>query len=148
MARMRERPFRGARDDWKTPRWVLERLGSFTMDPSGGTEDDGLMMPWEGCVFINPPYGPWTGKWCDRLLLHGDGIALVAARTDTTWFQRAANAGAALFFFRGRLRFDEGEGRPMFPSALIAVGHCRCRLQEFTFNEGVVVVPPLMTEMR
>lgn len=138
MARLVERPHRGLRDDWKTPRWLLERLGSFTMDPSGGVDGDGLMMPWEGCVFINPPYGPWTGKWVDRLLLHGDGIALVAARTDTSWFQRAANAKVAFFFFRGRLRFDDARGPSMFPSALIALGHCRCRLKNFTSHEGSV----------
>ena len=80
---------------WLTPRWLLDKLGRFDLDPCGEpgwiTADNhyyelGLMKPWYGRVWCNPPYGKETFSWLHKLSEHGDGIALVFARTDTKWF--------------------------------------------------------------
>lgn len=114
-------------DEWYTPPAIFEALGlSFDLDPAappGGVPwipaehhyslaDDGLRRPWGGLVWLNPPYGRQTGTWLDRLAQHGDGIALVFARTDTGWFQAAARAATALCFIAGRLRFVRPDGTP------------------------------------
>src|SRR5688572_32070680 len=76
-------------DDWLTPPWLLDRLGSFDLDPCASVSqpwptarrhytvvDDGLVREWSGRVFMNPPYGRDLGRWMRRLAGHGDGVAL------------------------------------------------------------------------
>lgn len=94
------RPRQSKTDDWLTPPDLLESLGEFDLDPCAAVdqpwktaraqwtrEDDGLRKSWKGRVWLNPPYGPEVGTWVRRLTEHGDEIALVFARTETTWFQ-------------------------------------------------------------
>lgn len=109
--------------EWYTPPHVFEALGlTFDLDPcapKGGVawvpaaghfsiEDDGLSQPWAGRVWLNPPYGAATARWVERLQRHGDGLALVFARTDTAWAQRAIASAAAVCFVTGRLSFIAG----------------------------------------
>ena len=77
-------------DDYLTPAWVFEDLGvEFDMDvaasPFGGhvpairsltKVDDGLTTPWQGRVWMNPPYSEAT-PWVRKFISHSDGIALV-----------------------------------------------------------------------
>lgn len=128
--------------EWYTPPGLFDALGlRFDLDPAapkGGLdwiparrflsiEDDGLSLPWEGRVWLNPPYGPHTAVWLERFIEHGDGLALVFARTDTEWFHRCAIAADALCFVRGRLTFvrpdgDRSTSNAGAPSLLIACG--------------------------
>lgn len=132
-------PYRGRSDDWLTPREIVEALGPFDLDPccppsmpwktaramasKGGLED-----PWFGRVWLNPPYGPETGKWLSKLAQHGNGIALVFARTETDMFFRWVwDCATGLLFLRGRLHFYSVDGvRAKFnsgaPSVLVAYG--------------------------
>lgn len=79
------------RDDYYTPKEVFDALDlTFDLDvcsPPGGVpwlpakryftkEDDGLSQPWEGRVWMNPPYSQAT-PWVRRFIAHGHGIALV-----------------------------------------------------------------------
>lgn len=128
-------------DEWYTPPSVFDALGlPFDLDPAappGGVpwvpaahhfsvQDDGLAQPWQGRVWMNPPYGPGTGRWLRKLAGHGDGLALVFARTDTVWFQQIAAEATALCFIGGRLRFHRPDGTPgnpaPAPSLLVAFG--------------------------
>ncbi len=93
-----------------------------------GTAEDGLRSSWDPDenVFMNPPYNrKHIGTWMGKLALHGKGMALVFARTDTTWFQEIASMADAICFIRGRVQFlrpDGSEGRSTAPSCLIAFG--------------------------
>ena len=88
-------------DEWLTPPELLKALGPFDLDPCAPVrrpwdmakhhytiDDLGLMKPWpDGYrVFCNPPYGPQTGKWLAKMVDHGNGIALIFARTETEMF--------------------------------------------------------------
>ena len=90
--------------------------------------DDGLSKPWEGRVWLNPPYGPATGTWLGRLAAHGDGIALVFARTETQmFFAEVWTKATAILFLQGRLFFAYPDGTMAAhnsggPSVLIAYG--------------------------
>lgn len=85
---------------WLTPRHILDPLGHFDLDPcaaAGWTTaeyhyilpTDGLRESWHGRVWCNPPYGAEAWRWLNKLADHGDGIALVFARTDIVGFDRA-----------------------------------------------------------
>ncbi len=135
------RGFQGETDTWLTPPEIIAACGPFDLDPctpdvmpwKTATErytvqDDGLTARWAGAVWLNPPYGPETGKWLERLANHGDGIALVFARTETDMFFRYGWERAdAMLFLRGRLHFHRPDGTRAkanagAPSVLIAYG--------------------------
>lgn len=90
-------------------------------------EDDGLSQPWEGRVWLNPPYGKHAAKWLERLADHGNGIALIFARTETRmFFNQIWSRADALLFLHGRLFFrradGSGENNAGAPSVLVAYG--------------------------
>lgn len=95
-----ERPYEGATNVWLTPRWVIEALGPFDLDPCAATvrvfdcasrniteAEDGLRADWMGFVWMNPPYGPHLGKWFAKIIEHRNGIALTFARCETAALQ-------------------------------------------------------------
>lgn len=135
-------PNKGATDDWLTPPEILDALGPFDLDPCASEnapwktalteytiQDDGLSQEWGGFVWCNPPYGPGTWKWLARLAEHGDGIALVFARTETKGFFREVWGKAdSLFFLEGRLFFhfpvtgERAKHNSGAPSVLVGYG--------------------------
>lgn len=133
---------RHSSDVWLTPPHILAALGAFDLDPCAAPSprpwpsaarhielpDDGLLTPWHGRVWLNPPYGVQTGAWLKKLADHGNGTALVFARTDTgAFFEQVRPKAFAVLFLRGRLRFCDRIGRVAktsggAPSCLIAYG--------------------------
>lgn len=141
----------GVTDEWYTPPSIFDALGiPFDLDPAaprGGVDwvpasehfsidDNGLAKPWRGRVWLNPPYGSQTGIWLGKLADHGDGIALVFARTDTAWFQSCAARAWSICFVAGRIRFLRPDGTPGnytggAPSCLLAFGReCAVAVQD------------------
>jgi len=131
--------------DWYTPPHIFDALGiTFDLDPCGAVagldrvpavsrftiSDDGLAQTWHGTVWCNPPYGDQTGLWLKRMKQHGNGIALVFARTGTRWWHDVAPSADVICFISGRLRFINGETGEIGASAgadsvLMAWGrHC------------------------
>lgn len=129
------------KDEWLTPPEILAALGSFDLDPCSPIQrpwdtarahftkaDDGLKKPWHGRVWLNPPYGLEVAQWLRRLIAHGNGIALIFARTETAMFFECVWGGAdAVFFFEGRLFFHHVDGTRASanagaPSCLAAYG--------------------------
>jgi hypothetical protein len=128
-------------EEWLTPRNITDSLGSFDLDPCAPINppwniaensfcaiDDGLKQPWRGRVWLNPPYGRETGIWLEKLKKHGNGIALIFARTETDMFFSEAWSGAdAMLFLRGRLHFhyvngERAKANSGAPSVLLAYG--------------------------
>lgn len=105
----------GKTNTWLTPKWLVESLGEFDLDPCGAHGwdlakqtmrlpfIDGLEAEWYKRVWLNPPYGRHIGKWLNKLQQHGNGIALVFARTDTKWFHDLKPD--LIFFLKGRIKF-------------------------------------------
>ena len=131
----------GKNNEWLTPPEIIHALGEFDLDPCSPvnrpwrtakshytTEDDGLTKPWIGRVWLNPPYGPHTGKWLRRLACHGRGTALIFARTETEmFFEHVWGKASALLFIKGRLHFHYVDGTRAAansgaPSVLISYG--------------------------
>lgn len=109
-------------DDWLTPRWILDKLGKFDVDPCASTPmpwqiadrqltiaDNGLLAKWEGRVWLNPPYSDVT-PWLARM--EGmSGMSLLNSNTEVGWFQDFVwNMSHAVFFFRARIRFHRPDG--------------------------------------
>lgn len=131
---------RNEKDHWITPKWLLEALGPFDLDPCAAPsqpwetaathfalpQQDGLFLPWSGRVWCNPPYGKETPKWVQRMSLHRDGIMLVFARTDTRAFQSLWHHADVMLFMCGRVNFHRQDGSlatgSTAPSVLIAFG--------------------------
>ena len=132
--------FSSASCEWATPQAVfneLERIfGQFTLDPCATPEnakcswyftrhDDGLIQPWSGKVFMNPPYGREIGKWVRKAWTESLNGALVVcllpARVDTHWWHEYASRGY-VHFFPGRLKFGASVNSAPFPSALVIFG--------------------------
>lgn len=135
-------PF-GRTDDWFTPPEILKPLGAFDLDPCTSItrpwdtarvhytiEDDGLSKQWFDRVWMNPPYSrDVIGLFMKRMGEHGNGIALVFARTETVFFQRwVFPLCDSILFLEGRLNFCNTAGirsrlNAGAPSVLIAYGH-------------------------
>ena len=132
-----ERPNSGFTDDWWTPIEIVRSLGDFNLDPCGNKShptahrifqlpnQDGLTEPWNGRVWLNPPYAQ-VGLWLMRLAAHGRGIALVMARTDTIWAQTYLPMADSVFFRKGRICFlkngTPATGNAGAPSMFLAFG--------------------------
>lgn len=134
-------------DVWLTPREILAPLGAFDFDPCSiqghpwqiakhfNTRDsDGLRATWFGRIWLNPPFGTESVKWLRKLAEHGNGIALVAARTETKmFFECVWNRANAICFLRGRPHFHRADGTRAksnsgAPIALIAYGENNARI--------------------
>lgn len=129
------------KEDWITPKYILESLGEFNLDPCSSVtqpyligkinynkNDNGLEKEWVGRVFLNPPYGNKTGLWLEKLSKHNNGIALIFARTETKmFFNYIWNIADTILFLKGRITFVQPDGiigkfASGAPSCLIAYG--------------------------
>lgn len=130
---------------WLTPPHVLRALGPFDLDPCAcmeprpwataakhyTREDNGLLKPWGGRVWLNPPYGGPSVimPWLRRMAAHGCGTLLIFARTETEAFHEYVwPAASAILFLRGRLFFCRPDGTRAkanagAPSCLVAYGY-------------------------
>lgn len=122
------------------PPYIIKALGEFDLDPCSPinrpwdtakmhyTElDNGLMMPWEGKVWCNPPYGDQASYLLEKCAMHGNCIVLTFARTETQMFFKCVwDKADAVLFIKGRLKFhhvtgEQGQSAGA-PSVLIAYG--------------------------
>lgn len=119
---------------------MVKKLGEFDLDPCSlvnapiyhaknnyTIEDNGLLKKWEGRVYCNPPYGRDLNLWLKKLKEHGNGIALIFARTETKFFfENIWDDADGLLFVKGRIRFYHVSGiqggTPGAPIVLIAYG--------------------------
>lgn len=105
---------KGKTDTWLTPLHIIKNLGeNFDLDPCAYPGhntaktmwcENGDMKKWFGRVWLNPPYSD-VSRWLDMLMDHGNGVALVFARTDTKWAQKHMALANQVFFIKGRIKF-------------------------------------------
>jgi hypothetical protein len=127
--------------DWLTPPDILRRLGRFDLDPCCPSNmpwatadcmitenENGLHGEWWGRVWLNPPFGREAVRWLRKLRDHGNGIALIPARTETVMFYECVwGVADGVLFLQGRPHFHRPDGtRAPFnsgaPIALVAYG--------------------------
>lgn len=134
-------PCIGASDNWYTPPEIFTALSlQFDLDPASGEgdfvpayrkirlPDDGLLAPWSGLIWMNPPFGGRNGQvpWLQKFNQHMNGIALVAARTSSGWWHDLVPSADCIVFPRGKTKFIRPDGSvgksPGTGIALIGIG--------------------------
>jgi hypothetical protein len=124
-------------DTWLTPKWLLGQLGEFDLDPCACQQipdwvcnrnftetDNGLIQPWTGRVFMNPPFSK-TAVWLPVHADHGQGISLVPASVESrVWRAHVWPKAKGVLLLHGRTRFCNPDGsntvgRPLRSIALI-----------------------------
>ncbi len=135
-----QRAYKGKSDTWLTPPEIVKALGHFDLDPCCPPnmpwktaermltpKSNGLTAHWGASrVWLNPPYGPETAKWLEKMAEHASGIALIFARTETdAWHRHVWPHADGILFLKGRIHFHDAKGvRAKFnsgaPSALVA----------------------------
>ncbi len=120
-----------------TPPNVIFNLGGdFDLDPCAASghntainsyykKDDGLNKRWFGRVWLHPPKNK-TGEFLEKLKDHGNGIALIQAKTKEKWFQELVlNDADAVLFKKGNMtltREDNSSVSPGISYAFVAYG--------------------------
>ena len=132
--------FSSTTDEWETPADFFAMLDAefgFTLDVCATAAnakceryftkaDDGLIQPWEGVCWMNPPYGKEIGRWVEKAYKASlDGatvVCLIPARTDTAYWHDYAMRADEVRLVRGRLAFGgtakRGHNAP-FPCAVV-----------------------------
>lgn len=122
-----------------TPRWIIEALGPFDLDPAAAVKrpwkcaarnfiNMGLQRRWRGRVWLNPPFDRYeVGEWIWRLAEHNCGTALLHARTEAGWFEPIWESAAGILFLADRIKFcrPDGSKQPAnsgAPVVLVAFG--------------------------
>jgi hypothetical protein len=125
-------------NEWYTPPKYTEAarhvMGGIDLDPASNSvangfvkadsfytkEDDGLMKPWYGRVWLNPPYAqPLIAQFAEAVVekyAKGEfeqAIVLVNNATDTKWLQSMMRVCSAICFSEGRIRFMNPKGDPV-----------------------------------
>ena len=121
-------------------------MGAIDLDPASNSQeipnvpaarhytaqDNGLVQPWEGRVFLNPPFGPGVEQWFSKLYQERsagrttEAIVLWKSATETAAWKTLTAISCRVCFPSARIRFvrpagDEGPG-PTFSPALFYVG--------------------------
>lgn len=120
------KPIANTEYEWYTPPHILEliyQIMPIDLDPASPAEptvkadrhytkkDNGLIRPWTGNIYLNPPYGkqiiPWIVKLCNEWENHRirNAIILIPAKTDTKWFNHMIQHAACFCTIKGRLHF-------------------------------------------
>lgn len=142
------------KNEWITPKEIIHALGKFDLDPCCAEvmpwktaesvytrKDNGLLQPWYGRVFCNPPYSD-EAPWIKRLVQHGNGTLFVFNKSDTNLFQDFVLRRAdSIFYIRQRVYFYtsagiKGENGSEKASVLVAYGKQNVEALEYSGLNG------------
>ena len=129
-------------DEWYTPVKYIdlarEVMGGIDLDPAScdfaqksvdadtffTIKNDGLTQPWNGRLWVNPPYSKGLiDRFVEKLREEyafghvEQAIVLTHNFTDTAWFHALAADAAALCFTKGRIKFHTTEGVGKSPTS-------------------------------
>jgi hypothetical protein len=125
-------------DEQYTPKSLFDQLGlTFDLDVAAPINskshvpalrkytqlDDGLIQPWEGRVWMNPPFSKVT-PWVDKFIEHGNGIALLVV-SRSYWFAKLWEVADGIVSTESNLKFDRPDGTKnsiSFQTFLFALG--------------------------
>lgn len=106
-----------------TPRFILDALGRFDLDPCAApaprlwdcaTENwsvRGLDQEWFGRVWCNPPFHRYkVHAFAEAMRLHNRGVMLVHARVETKWFSEIWRGASGVLFLGQRVKFLKPDG--------------------------------------
>lgn len=144
-------------DTWLTPRYILDQLGDFDLDPCAAESnpnwvthrsftpvEDGMRCLWKGRVFMNPPFSN-TAPWIRRHADHGNGISLIPASVESqVWREIVWNQAVGIFLLHGRTRFCNPDGssttgRPLRSVSLVAWSAEDLKFLEATTLAGILL---------
>lgn len=155
-------------NEWYTPALFIEAarksMGGIDLDPAScelanatvkaatyyDIAANGLVQPWRGRVWMNPPYAqPLIQQFTDRLVAVYEAgeieqaVVLVNNGTETAWGQALLNHASAACFPRSRVRFIDKAGNPSgAPLQGQMVLYFGSRAREFSeafFSLGVIL---------
>lgn len=157
-----------ASDEWYTPPNYIELarqvLGEIDLDPASSTvaqqwiqattyytrRDNGLERPWEGRVWLNPPYGTQVHRWTAKAVQayrYGavcGAVLLVRPAPGSAWYQRLSGLFPCCIPHK-RIRFMDASGveqkSPVHGNAFFYLGKELKRFQEVFSEIGVVIRP-------
>jgi hypothetical protein len=111
-------------DERYTPQWIFDGMGlrfdldvAAPMNPAERTTpaarhltiaDDGLTAPWEGLVWMNPPYSV-AAAWARRWMHHPDGVCVLTV-SKSHWVPEMCELAGCFVFVPGidfRTPFDQ-----------------------------------------
>lgn len=157
-----------ASDEWYTPPEYIEMareiMGGIDIDPATSQtaqawvrastwytiKDDGLARPWQGRLWLNPPYGAQIGQWTQKAAAAHDsgrvsaGMLLVRPAPGSAWYQELAGRYASCILHR-RIRFIDANGKaqasPVHGNVFFYMGQEIDRFREVFSTIGVVTRP-------
>lgn len=119
-------------DQRETPEWLVEECakrwagGAFDLDVAASVENakaphfytaemDGLVQPWRGRVWCNPPWSdikPWViiAREQSYTDVASVVVMLLPVRTGTEWWMIARQYAEGTHFIRGRVQFHSRTG--------------------------------------
>lgn len=124
-------------DEHYTPKWLFDQMGiRFDLDvaaPRGGShvptdkyyteEDNGLVQPWIGNVWMNPPFSK-PSPWVEKFIINQNGVALLVV-SRSRWFRDIWEAADAIVPTPSNFKFErpDGSGKAIsFQTFLFAFG--------------------------
>lgn len=147
-------------DEKATPPYLTRRINrsidGFNVDVAAGAEkspiaderytieDDGLVMPWFGKVWCNPPYSE-PHKWVNKASEEWSKddvdliVFLVKGDSSTNWWHDLYELASYVCFIDRRLSFGEGSNSAPFPNHIFTVGEPTDELLEELEDIGAVV---------
>lgn len=159
-------------NDWQTPPAYIRALGPFDLDPCASevqhhvtatimfrrsTHGSGLLQDWStyGSIWLNPPFDRFEiPKWMERVADHGNGMALIYARTCTNWFHDQVFGRAhALYFIRQRVHFVRAttgdlKGKSTAPAVIVCYGKTMAQRIEWGHTQTGWPIPGHYVRLR